>query len=167
MVAAGGISKNSSAHNGSYFQGCNSPKPDDDRAGGGGGYFGGSCSYGSRGGAGGGSSYISGYKGSIAIESLSSTNVRFDSNNNRCTTEKAKDDITCSIHYSNKIFYKPVMISGSKEMVPRSNPLDKNDKNTLSRIAIKDKEDLEKWKSRLKTLKDIQDKTNENNFMLK
>lgn len=52
-------------------------------------------------------------------------------------------------------------------MFQETNPLDKNDKNTLSRIAIKDKEDLEKWKSRLKTLKDIQDFENKQEVVMK
>ena len=55
----------------------------------------------------------------------------------------------------------------SIRMFQETNPLDKNDKNTLSRIAIKDKEDLEKWKSRLKTLKDIQDFKNKQEVVMK
>ena len=55
----------------------------------------------------------------------------------------------------------------SIRMFQETNPLDKNDKNTLSRIAIKDKEDLEKWKSRFKTLKDIQDFKNKQEVIMK
>ena len=66
---SGGVSNISAVHNGSYYQGCNSPVASDDRAGGGGGYYGGSCSYGSYGGGGGGSSFISGHQGCDAIDS--------------------------------------------------------------------------------------------------
>lgn len=61
----------------------------------------------------------------------------------------------------NKEYWNPL------RMFQETNPLDKNDKNTLSRIAIKDKEDLEKWKSRLKTLKDIQDFKNKQEVIMK
>lgn len=61
----------------------------------------------------------------------------------------------------NKEYWEPI------RMFQETNPLDKNDKNTISRIAIKDKEDLEKWKSRLKTLKDIQDFKNKQEVVMK
>ncbi len=61
----------------------------------------------------------------------------------------------------NEEYWKPL------RMFQKTNPLDKNDKNTISRIAIKDKEDLEKWKSRLKTLKDIQDFRNKQEVIMK
>jgi len=61
----------------------------------------------------------------------------------------------------NKEYWEPI------RMFQETNPLDKNDKNTISRIAIKDKEDLEKWKSKLKTLKDIQDFKNKQEVVMK
>ena len=61
----------------------------------------------------------------------------------------------------NKEYWEPI------RMFQKTNPLNKNDKNTLSRIAIKDKEDLEKWKSRFKTLKDIQDFKNKQEVVMK
>lgn len=61
----------------------------------------------------------------------------------------------------NKEYWEPI------RMFQETNPLDKNDKNTISRIAIKNKEDLEKWKSRFKTLKDIQDFKNKQEVVMK
>ena len=55
-------------------------------------------------GGGGGSSYISGNKGHIAVVSASSNSPRNDSNNTTCTQTLANNDITCSYHYSGKIF---------------------------------------------------------------
>ena len=86
--------------------------------GGGGGYFGGTyCSRGDfHSGGTGGTSYISGYNGSIAIESDTSTSPRIDSYNNVCTKTSAAEDTTCSIHYSNNVFTNAVMKSGSEEV---------------------------------------------------
>ena len=65
-------------------------------------------------GAGGGSSYISGYKGAIAIKSADDISPRLDSNGDVC--EEGTTDITCSYHYSGKKFINAVMIAGDKEM---------------------------------------------------
>ena len=92
----------------------------------------GNSSYGSGGGAGyygggggghtsasvdsgaGGSSYISGYKGAVAVVSSSSNNPRLDSTGATCTN--ATNDITCSYHYSGYKFDEAVMLSGEEEM---------------------------------------------------
>ena len=79
---------------------------------GGGGYYGGGGSAHSYGSGSGGSSYISGHLGSIAVKSLSDTTPRLDSNNEICTEENAKSDITCSYHYSGFIFTDTIMIDG-------------------------------------------------------
>ena len=50
--------------------------------------------------------------GSIAVKSLSDTTPRLDSNNEICTEENAKSDITCSYHYSGFIFTDTIMIDG-------------------------------------------------------
>ncbi len=64
---------------------------------------------------GGGSSYISGYKGCVAItESSIEDNIQLKNN---CTEETAKSDITCSYHYSNRIFTSTLMIAGNEEML--------------------------------------------------
>ena len=76
--------------------------------GGGGGYYGGSRS-GHVASSGGGSSYISGYKGSIAIENESSLNPK-------CTQEEANEDMECSIHYSATTFGSAVMKAGNESM---------------------------------------------------
>ena len=79
---------------------------------GGGGYYGGSGGSGHAGGnqyysgGTGGSSYISGHKGCVAITSESSSSPK-----SGCST--GIDDISCSIHYSNKIFSDTVMIGGN------------------------------------------------------
>ena len=75
--------------------------------GGGGGYWGGSTGHGKPGG--GGSSYISGYTGSVAVASASSNAAKSGCANG--TT-----DISCSYHYSNKIFTDTVMIDGANSM---------------------------------------------------
>lgn len=87
----------------------------DGTAGGGGGYYGGyyELYYGS---AGGGSGFVSGYIGSVAISSSSLTNnprtARNGSNGSVCTATSAKTDVTCSYHYSGKIFDAAMTISG-------------------------------------------------------
>lgn len=84
--------------------------------GGGGGYWGGAGGGHTSGvvisGAG-GSSYISGYKGSVAIYSATDTSPRKDSNGNLCTD--GTQDIVCSYHYSGKVFYNGVMRAGVNE----------------------------------------------------
>lgn len=71
------------------------------------GYYGGQVGYG--GNAGGGSSFISGYKGCVAIKSQTDITPK-----DNCTIES--EDISCSYHYSGKIFTDGVMIAGNKEM---------------------------------------------------
>lgn len=89
-----------------------------DGYGGGNGYYGGAGGHNSLGS--GGSSFISGYKGCVAILNENLTNeprtVRLDSNNNNCTDSSATDDILCSFHYSEKIFLKSNMKAGNQAM---------------------------------------------------
>lgn len=68
-----------------------------------------------------------------------------------CLEYKSKDDN----------WWKPIY------MFQEINVLNPNDKNILSRIAVKDKEDLEKWKLKFKTLKDIQDFRNKQEVVKK
>ena len=87
------------------------------RSGGGGGYYGGGAGgNGSSvvGSAAGGSSYISGYKGSVAITSADDLTPRNNSNGAICAD--GTTDITCSYHYSGKIFEEPTMIAGNASM---------------------------------------------------
>ncbi len=83
--------------------------------GGGGGYWGGTegigtdrtndCGYlSAASGGGGGSSYISGVLGYVAVSENGSTKARNDSNGVKCTETAAASDVTCSIHYSGKVF---------------------------------------------------------------
>ena len=81
-------------------------------SGGGGGYYGG----GSGGAlssvvmtASGGSSYISGHLGCVAIQAQDNITPK-----NGCTD--GTEDITCSYHYSNKIFTNTIMKAGNEEM---------------------------------------------------
>ena len=76
--------------------------------GGGGGYWGGSTGNGKPGG--GGSSYISGYKGSVAVASASSSAAK-----SGCTD--GTTDVTCSYHYSEKIFENPKIYDGGSGFV--------------------------------------------------
>jgi hypothetical protein len=83
--------------------------------GGGGGYYGGgtmNCGVG----GGGGSSYISGYKGCVAISSSTSLTPRNDASGTQCTETSAASDITCSYHYSGKVFTNAEMIAGNASM---------------------------------------------------
>ena len=100
--------------------GMNSPQNESGHAagGGGGGYYGGTyCISGNFYSAGsGGTSYISGYTGTVAVESESSSSPRLDSHNQICTNDSALIDNTCSIHYSGKTFIDTVMKSGNEEM---------------------------------------------------
>lgn len=64
----------------------------------------------------GGSSYISGYQGCVAITSSSSTTPRNDSIGTQCTMISALEDITCSYHYSNRVFTNTVMKSGGEAL---------------------------------------------------
>ena len=84
---------------------------------GGGGYWngaGGGHSNGSVDSGAGGSSFISGYLGSVAIISKDSTTARNDQAGAICTN--GTTDITCSYHYSNKIFTNTKMLSGQDKM---------------------------------------------------
>ena len=76
---------------------------------GGGGYYGGGGARGVGGPGSGGSSYISGYTGSVAITSASSSAPKAG-----CTN--GTTDITCSYHYSGKLFTNMSMISGNSSM---------------------------------------------------
>lgn len=108
---------------------------------GGNGYFGGGGSARAwcNGGSGaGGSSYISGYLGSVAVESSTSTSPRKDSLGTVCTTSSAASDITCSYHYSNIIFMNNIMKSGN-EIMPNhagTGTMTGNDGNGYSRITF-------------------------------
>ena len=64
--------------------------------------------------ASGGSSFISGYKGAVAITSEDNRTPRNNSNGERCTDENAKNDITCSYHYSGRVFTSGVMAAGER-----------------------------------------------------
>ncbi len=80
--------------------------------GGGGGYFGGgggSVNSSVVGSGAGGSSYISGHQGSVAITSATDQTPK-----SGCTT--GTTDISCSYHYSGKIFKNPIMIAGNANM---------------------------------------------------
>ncbi len=80
------------------------------QSGGGSGYYAGGGAF--HGGAGGGSSYISGYKGCVAIKQESTEdNIQPKDN---CTD--GTDNIECSYHYSGKIFTDADMIAGNMEM---------------------------------------------------
>ena len=79
---------------------------------GGGGYYGGGGASHVYGSGSGGSSFISGHKGAVAVTSINSTTPRLDSNSVQCTEASAKNDITCSYHYSGYKFTDTVMIDG-------------------------------------------------------
>ena len=98
---------------GSFGIGGGSGTISEDGGAGGGGYYGGGKASGYNIAGGGGSSYISGYKGAIAVLSATNSNLRKDSNGDTCTTLIASNDVTCSIHYSEKIFTDIVMENGS------------------------------------------------------
>ena len=90
--------------------------------GGGGGYWGGTGSTSTTCGAAGGSSYISGYLGSVAVTSDTSSKAI-------CTDDVAKNNIYCSIHYSNNYFINTIMVDG------RGN----NDTASIPIVVYKDK----------------------------
>ena len=101
---SGGINTKDASANGSFGLG-GSGVSDGSSTGGGGGYYGGSGSQ-HIDASGGGSSYISGYQGSIAITSISDLTPK-------CTDTT---DVTCSEHFTNKVFTSPVMKAGNEEM---------------------------------------------------
>lgn len=87
--------------------------------GGGSGYYGGGgsgVSTASKGGGGSGSSFISGYLGCVAITSATSTTPRMNSTGVQCINSNAKDDVTCSYHYSGYVFTGGTMIAGNASM---------------------------------------------------
>ena len=107
---SGGTCSSNNSTAGSFGQGGNSVGGR--ASGGGSGYYGGAARYdapGSGSGAGGGSSYISGYRGSIAITSGSDLTPKTG-----CTS--GTNDIECSYHYSGKIFTNSKMIDGASTM---------------------------------------------------
>ena len=80
--------------------------------GGGGGYYGGAGTYNPGGSAesgSGGSSYVSGYKGCIAVSSSSSSSAK-------CSDSEAIDNEACSHHYSKYIFDNVQIIDGESSM---------------------------------------------------
>lgn len=91
---------------------------------GGNGYGGGSGYYGGAGGinsiGSGGSSFISGYKGCVAILNSDLINnprtARSNIQGNTCTDTNALDDVLCSFHYSERYFSKSIMKSGTETM---------------------------------------------------
>lgn len=99
---------------------------------GGGGYYAGQ---GGRGGnSGGGSSFISGYKGCIAITSESDITPI-------CTEEEdpTNQDISCSYHYSGYKFTDGVMIAGNEEMTdPDGSTVTGHSGNGYARITLID-----------------------------
>ncbi len=107
------------------------------RAGGGSGYYGGGggVDEGMTGVSGaGGSSFISGYKGCIAIKKESAADNIIT--NDGCTEESP--NITCSYHYSGKVFIDMEMIAGNTEM-PTHDGKDKmvgNNGNGYARIKL-------------------------------
>ena len=106
---------NDSSKNGSFGIGGNGETWG---GGGSGGYWGGAAGKNSGTGNGGssGTSYISGYQGCVAISAIDDLTPRLDSNNIQCTNESALNDITCSYHYSDKIFSDTIMKAGNEEM---------------------------------------------------
>ena len=99
---------------GSNFGYASDVTSNNDSGGAGGGYYGGLVTNNSNGGGGGGSGFISGLKGCVAIKSSSDTSPRLDSNNEVCAD--GTTDITCSKHYSGKVFRNAKLIAGDKSM---------------------------------------------------
>ncbi len=81
-------------------------------SGSGGGYYGGKSTLKVMHGSAGGSGFISGYKGCVAIKQESTVDNIQPLDN--CTD--GTEDVTCSYHYSGKIFTEPNMIAGNAEM---------------------------------------------------
>ena len=120
---------------GSFGIGGGSGTISEDGGAGGGGYYGGGKASGYNIAGGGGSSYISGYKGAIAVMSATNSNLRKDSNGDTCTTVIAANDVTCSIHYSEKIFTDIVMENGS-HVVPTHDGKDEMTGNAGNGFAV-------------------------------
>jgi len=100
-------------------------------SGGGSGYYGGGSSTRGHNGAGGGSSYVSGYLGCVAITSES--NISPKSGCSDGTT-----DISCSYHYSNKIFTNPDMKAGNEKLPTHdlASTMTGNSGNGYARITL-------------------------------
>jgi len=98
-------------------------------AGGGGGYYGGGRGHHAPGA--GGSSYISGHSGAIAI--TSQTDITPKSGCSNGTT-----DISCSYHYSNKIFTNPDMKAGNEKLPTHdlASTMTGNSGNGYARITL-------------------------------
>ena len=100
-------------------------------SGGGAGYYGGASGKWQAGA--GGSGYISGYKGSVAIEAEDNTNPKYG-------CEDGTDNITCSYHYSGKVFEETTMKSGNEKMpsYTSSSGMIGNTGNGFARITFAD-----------------------------
>lgn len=99
---------------------------------GGGGYYTGENGYGAS--SGGGSSFISGYKGCIAITAE-------DNLTPKCTEEEdpTNQDISCSYHYSGYKFTDGVMIAGNEQMTdPDGSTVTGHSGNGYARITLID-----------------------------
>lgn len=99
---------------------------------GGGGYYTGQGGY--AGNAGGGSSFISGYKGCIAITAE-------DNLTPKCTEEEdpTNQDISCSYHYSGYKFTDGVMLAGNEQMTdPDGSTVTGHSGNGYARITLID-----------------------------
>src|SRR5574344_1830099 len=111
-ISGGGIGNGNNENTaylyaGSFGYGGGSSAVYNNSTGGGSGYYGGGSGRFMSGG--GGSSYISGYKGCVAVTSASSTSPK-----SGCTN--GTSDITCSYHYSGLIFNNTNMIAGNASM---------------------------------------------------
>ena len=135
---AGGTSIDTSSYRpsglsyvGTFGKGGDSASNDDCGAGGSGYYGGGGSNYASAGG--GGSSYISGYKGSVAIKAADNISPK-----DGCLD--GTDDVTCSYHYSGIKFDEATMIPGNEEMPSHSgtDSIEGNSGNGFARIKLID-----------------------------
>ncbi|MDO4996033.1 MAG: glycine rich domain-containing protein [Bacilli bacterium] len=133
-----GIGKNPNLTNASPGKGATQTKykfgyfPNNSTSTGGGGYYTGQGGYG--GNAGGGSSFISGYKGCIAItaeDDLTPICVE--------ETDPEDQDISCSYHYSGYRFTNGVMIPGNESMIdPDGTTVTGHSGNGYARITLID-----------------------------
>ena len=124
----------SSTYSGSFGSGSGGTGPfggDGSYSGGGAGYYGGASGKWQAGA--GGSGYISGYKGSVAIEAEDNTNPKYG-------CEDGTTDITCSYHYSGKVFEETTMKSGNEKMpsYTSSSGMIGNTGNGFARITFAD-----------------------------
>ena len=147
----GGISSgNVASRNGSFGKGGSGDKWG---GGGAGGYYGGAGgkNSGTGNGGAGGSSYISGYKGSVAVLAEDSLSPRLDSNNTICTNTSALEDVKCSYHYSGKVFDETVMIAGNESMpkISDSGEMTGNFGDGHVRITLQSSEELDELREKL------------------